>query len=310
MIVTVTPSPAIDWTVACDGVQIGAVNRAETAAREPSGKGINVALALHRAGIDTLAIVPLGGPTGELFRTLIEHEGVALRDIVIDADCRQNVTLREASGVDTKINFPGAVLTVEEQRALTQSVADSLSPGDLLVVAGSLPPGMPAEFFGELVTLGHESQARVILDTSGPALSAALEAEPDLVTPNREELAEALGSDVRTLADVERGAEQMRDRGARAVLTSLGAHGAYYQDSSSRVYGYVSGVQPVNSVGAGDALLAGMIAEDTDPEVSLTRALLWGSAAVESPTTLFLVDSDASHQVHVTSVIEPSLSLQ
>lgn len=309
MIVTVTPAPAIDWTVACQNFQLGAVNRVETVAREPSGKGVNVSLALTRAGIASLAIVPLGGATGELFLTLARDEDLPVDVVAIDADCRQNITVRESSGADTKINFPGAPMSATKWHELTTTVQRVLTSGDVLVLAGSLPAGVSDDAFREFVTLGHQAGAQVVVDSSGPALTAALDAKPHLVTPNHHELAEEVGMAISTLADVERGCELVRERGAGAVLTSLGAHGAYYQDDDHRLYGYVSGVTPVNSVGAGDALLAGMIAQPTSPALSLARALEWGSSAVESATTLFHVESLPADRIHVSPHFDPSLTL-
>lgn len=309
VIVTVTPAPAIDWTVACEDFRLQAVNRAETVAREPSGKGVNVTIALTRAGIKSVAIVPLGGPSGDLFRASAREENLALEVIATDSDCRQNITVRESSGADTKINFPGAPMSPPEWQALTETLRRVLTPGDVLVLAGSLPTGVSDDAYRELVALGHDLRAQVAVDTSGPALTAALSAGPDLVTPNHHELADELGMAMSSLADVERGCEVLRERGARAVLTSLGARGAYYQDQDHRLYGYITGVTPTNSVGAGDALLAGMIAEPTPPALSLARALEWGSSAVESPTTLFDLQSRPTEQIHVSSHYDQALTL-
>ena len=309
MIVTVTPAPAVDWTVALGTVSLGAVNRGHTVAREASGKGVNVSIALQRNKVSSKAIVPLGGPTGDLFRALASAEQLDLVEVAIAAECRQNVTLREDSGQDTKVNLPGASMTSAEVDAMLGAVEHALQPGDLLVIAGSLPEGVPVSTFPRLIELGHRLGAKVAVDTSGEALSASLEQQPDFVKPNHHELGEELGREMATLGDVVAGCQALIDRGVGAVLASLGGHGAYYHDATTRLYGFVEGVTPVNSVGAGDGLLAGFIAHDSTPAESLARALAWGASAVQSPTTLFHVDREIGKRVSVTDQFDPLLAL-
>jgi 1-phosphofructokinase len=309
VIVTVTPAPAIDWTVAVDNLEVGGVNRGQTIAREPSGKGVNVTVALNRSGVDSLAVVPVGGSTGDLFRTLAADEGFSLHAVDIDADLRINVTVRDDSGRDTKVNLPGAAMTSDEVEAMVAAVQRTLSGAHTLVIAGSVPEGVSNSLYPRLVQLGNEAGVRVALDTSGPAFTEGLAAQPTLIKPNHHELGDEVGRRMVTLGDVVEACQELRSRGIPQVLASLGASGAYYQDDNHSLYGFVTGVKPVNSVGAGDALLAGFIADPTDQRASLERALVWGASAVQSPTTFFTVDHDLFAGVTVSEDFDPQRPL-
>lgn len=200
-------------------------------------------------------------------------------------------------------------MTSAEVDAMLGAVEHHLQQGDMLVIAGSLPEGVPVSTFPRLIELGHRLGAKVAVDTSGEAFSASLEQQPDFVKPNHHELGEELGREMATLGDVVAGCQALIDRGVGAVLASLGGHGAYYHDATTRLYGFVEGVTPVNSVGAGDGLLAGFIAHDSTPEEALARALAWGASAVQSPTTLFHVDREIGKRVSVTDQFDPLLAL-
>lgn len=310
MIVTVTPAPAIDWTVAVGTMDLGGVNRGETIAREPSGKGVNVTVALNRAGVPSVAVVPVGGASGDLFKSLSTDEGFALHVVDISADLRINVTVREDSGRDTKVNLPGASMANDEVEQMVLAVNGLLGRAHTLVIAGSVPEGVPNSLYPRLVAMGKEAGVRVVLDTSGPAFTEGLAAQPTLIKPNHHELGDEVGQPLRTLGDVVEACREIRERGIPQVLASLGASGAYYQDDEHSLYGYVTGVTPVNSVGAGDGLLAGFIADPTDQRAALERALAWGASAVQSPTTFFTVDQSLFGGVFVTDNVDPRRPLQ
>jgi 1-phosphofructokinase len=150
------------------------------------------------------------------------------------------------------------------------------------VLSGSLPPGAPDDFYARIVRDLHDSPARVVVDSSGPALVAALADGPDLIKPNQEELAEAAGRDVRTLRDAVDAAEELRRRGAAVVLVSLGANGALLVDGNGVLHGEAPAV-PRSTVGAGDAFLAGFLAGGGAGAQGLTEALAFGAAATSLP---------------------------
>lgn len=283
MIVTLTLNPSVDRTVEVDTLARGAVTRALGGRVDPGGKGINVSRALASHGLPTRAVVTLGGAEGEHLVTLLRDTGIEIVPVRIRGAIRSNITIVEPDGTTTKINEPGAELSTEELNAVFDSVLQTVESADWLVASGSLPPGTPAGVYADLVRSLSDSDTRVAIDTSGPALEAVLAAGPTLVKPNRDELAEATGVRLVTIADVVEAAFRLRDRGARAVLASLGADGAVLVDDDGAIHGRTPVVSPLSSVGAGDAMLAGFLAGAGAGETALTQGLAWGAAAVLQP---------------------------
>ena len=172
-----------------------------------------------------------------------------------------------------------------------------------VAACGSLPPGVPVEFYADLCRRCADQGVKVAVDTSGPALLAAVEARPALIKPNRDELAAAVGSKIETVQDVVDAAQALRSWGARAVLASLGADGAVLVTDAGAIAGEAQVAAPRSSVGAGDALLAGFLAAGaagTDDEASaLAEALAWASAAVSLPGSRMPGPADIRHDLAV-----------
>jgi 1-phosphofructokinase len=143
------------------------------------------------------------------------------------------------------------------------------------------------DYYGRLVESGHHVGAKVVIDTSGPAFVKALEAAPDLIKPNSDELAEAVGGTIATFGDVVDAAQELRARGAKSVLVSLGADGALLVTASRVVHGIAPVDRVVSTVGAGDAMLAGYLSATAETDDALGTALAWGAAAVQHHGTLF-----------------------
>jgi 1-phosphofructokinase len=286
MIVTVTPNPSVDRTVFVDDVVLGSVNRSQRSRSEPSGKGVNVALALHAHDVGVRAIVTAGGAAGGQLREMLCAAGLDTVIVPISGDIRSNISLTQPNGVVTKINEAGPRLTTEETDELLAAVTAQVGGADWLVCAGSLPAGLPADWYGELVELGHRSGVPIAIDTSGDALAETLSAEPDLVKPNVHELAELTGRVPRTFGEVIDAAQEVRRRGARTVLASLGGDGAILVDADGAVWGHAPVDRVISTVGAGDAMLAGYLSRPHCPSEALATALQWGAAAVQNEGTL------------------------
>ncbi|MCU1406677.1 MAG: pfkB [Glaciihabitans sp.] len=292
MIVTVTPSPAIDWTITVDSFELGGVNRSTQSVREPSGKGVNVSIALHRGDVATLAIVPAGGDTGRFLASTLAGYGVPVSIIDSGVDVRTNITLVAPGQPGTKINEPGAALSADTVWEIQAAILATEGVATAVLVCGSLPPGVPTTFHRDVVVQANRMGAFSVVDASGEALSAALEARPGLVKPNVHELAELTGRDIATLGDVVDAAEAVRALGAGAVLASLGADGVVFVDDDGPLFAVARDIPVVNAVGAGDALLAGYLsglAGTADRIERLADAVLWASSAVAHPSTLFTV---------------------
>ena len=283
MIVTLTLNPSVDRTVEVETLERGEVMRALRVQVDPGGKGINVSRALAAHGLPTRAVVTVGGAEGEHLVTLLRETGIEIVPVPIKGAIRSNITVAEPDGTTTKFNEPGAQLSVEELAAVFDAVKGAVDSADWLVASGSLPAGTPAGFYADLVTRLAGSGTKVAVDTSGPALEAVLAAGPSLVKPNRDELAEATGKRLGTIADVVEAASRLRHLGAGAVLASLGADGAVLVDDQGATHGRTPAVPPLSSVGAGDAMLAGFLAGGGKGTDALVEALAWGAAAVLQP---------------------------
>lgn len=283
MIVTLTLNPSVDRTVEVETLARGEVMRALGVRVDPGGKGINVSRALAAHGIPTRAVVTIGGAEGEHLVTLLRDTGIEIVRVPIQGAIRSNITVVEPDGTTTKFNEPGAELNGAELNAVFEAVERAIASADWLVLSGSLPPGAPVGAYADLVRAVAGTGTRVAVDTSGPALEAALAAGPTLVKPNRDELAEVTGVRLVTIADVVEAASRLRDRGAGVVLASLGADGAVLVDEDGAIHGQTPLVSPLSSVGAGDAMLAGYLAGGGAGARALTTGLAWGAAAVLQP---------------------------
>lgn len=283
MIVTVTLNPSLDRTIEVDRLVRGALVRGTSTRLDAGGKGVNVSRALAQHEVKTRAVLPLGGPDGTRLLDLLGADGIDVVAVHVHAATRSNVSVVEPDGTVTKVNEPGGTLTADELEALEHAVLAATVGAGWVVLCGSLPPGAPEDVYARLCTALHAIGTRVAVDTSGAALSAALPAHPALVKPNREELAESVGRELRTIGDVVDAAQVLRARGADAVLASLGVDGALLVDSDGVTRGVSTVAAPRSSVGAGDAMLAGFLAAGGSGPGALAAALAWGAAAVSLP---------------------------
>jgi 1-phosphofructokinase len=311
MIVTVTPNPAVDRTLAVERLTHGAVLRARTSGSEPSGKGVNVALALRAHGYASRAVLPLGGAEGARLESMLRATELDFVAVPIHGEVRSNVNIVEPDGTVTKVNEPGPELSAGELRALLEASVHAAAGADWLVACGSLPAGAPATFYADLVAAGSGASARIAVDSSGPPLAAALKARPDLIKPNAHELAEAAGRAVNTLGDALAAARRLQELGAKAVLASLGPDGAILVEGEGAVHGEAFVPDPRNTVGAGDALLAGFLAGGATGPEALREALVWSAAAVRQPGTLLRADAAGSAvEVRLHDRLDPGRRLR
>ncbi|WP_028932759.1 1-phosphofructokinase [Pseudonocardia spinosispora] len=287
MIVTLTPNPSVDRTIFVDALPPGTVVRATESFSEPSGKGVNVSLALHAHGTPTVAVLPLGGAVGAQLAGMLDGRGLPYRPVPVTGEVRANISLVQPDGTVTKINEGGPTLSGAEADRLASTALDAAAGARWLVACGSLPPGVSPDFYARLVGSAREQGLLVAVDTSGASLRAVLTAGPDLVKPNLDELAEVTGRTLRSFADVLAAATEVRDLGAAAVLASLGPDGALLLDGNGPLWGEAPSVPIVSTVGAGDAMLAGFLAAGGHGEKALAGGLAWASAAVQHHGTLF-----------------------
>lgn len=285
MIVTVTPNPSVDRTLEVDEVKPGVVVRARSARIDAGGKGVNVARALVANGHRALAVLPLGGGDGELLSGLIAEAGIPCRAVPTAATTRSNITLSQPDGTVTKINAPGQPLSGTELDALVDTTEAALSGATWLVGCGSLPDGAPVDLYATLSHRAHAAGVAVAIDTSGAPLEAALAAGPDVLKPNLVELVQLVGRPLPTVDDVVAAAEEVRQRGPRTLVVSLGARGAVLVGDGEPLLAVPPTVAARSDVGAGDTLLAGFLASGGAGAQSLRTGVAWAAAAVALPGT-------------------------
>lgn len=297
MIVTLTPNPGIDRTYALDALIPGEVHRASDDWIEAGGKGINVARVLRAHEVDVRAVLPIGGPTGASVLDLLREDDVPVEAVPVAGDLRCNVTLTVPGGTVTKVNAAGPRLAGLELEALAARTVQTVAAAAgthggtdeqvWLVGCGSLGPGAPDDLFADIVArIRAEGQDRVrfAIDTSGPALRAAVAAAPDVIKPNLTELEELCAAPLPTLGAVAEGAAALLAEGVDAVLVSLGSDGAMLVTGTDVLHAESPVPVVRTTVGAGDALLAGYLSHvAAGPADALRHAVAFGAAAVQRP---------------------------
>jgi 1-phosphofructokinase len=295
MILTLTPNPSTDRTVALAGVlERGAVLRAESVTSQSGGKGVNISRAALAAGVPTIAVVP--AQQDDPFVVELLRDGIDCRPERPAGAVRVNLTLTEPDGTTTKVNTPGAVVTREDLDRLASAVEERASQATWVVLAGSLPPGAPDGWYAELVGALTGADAKVAVDTSGAplvALASGLEQHaPDLMKPNGEELASLTGGDPEAIeADptaAAAAAAVLVSRGVGSVLATLGGSGAVLVTADGAWHATPPPTTVVSTVGAGDSSLFGYLLGDirgAEPAERLRLAVAYGSAAAGLPGT-------------------------
>lgn len=284
MMYTVTLNPAVDFIITGADLIPGTVNRAEKGRFTYGGKGINQAAVLRRLDVAVCALGLAGGWAGQKLLDLLQAECIPHRFFRIAEDTRVNIKLRGTN--DTEINLPGPAVSRRELDDFVSGLPD-LYPGDILSLAGSLPPGVDPSFYGEILAK-IPAGVFTVLDTSGPPLKNALAFSPYLIKPNADEAADITGIDPAVPDFSEKAARTLQKMGARNVLLSLGAHGAVLADETGGFYTQAAPTIAVKgTTGAGDSLLAGFLAAKGGGYANknaLTFAVAAGSAAAGTGT--------------------------
>jgi 1-phosphofructokinase family hexose kinase len=297
VIVTVTPNVALDVTYDVHELVPHASHRVAAVRAMAGGKGINVASVLTGLGHRATAVGMVGGATGELVRHDVAARGIPHLLVGANHETRRTVTVVSlADGEATAFNEPGPAVRAQEWSELLEAVRRLLGeqPGPgVLVGSGSVPVGFPDDGYAQLVSLATRAGWQTVVDTSGPALLGAVAGVPDLVKPNARELAEVTGTD-----DPVTGAKTLQDKGARAVLVSLGPEGMVLVGADGQVVRAALGSGlPGNPTGAGDAAVAavahGLQAGLASREL-LRDAVAWSAAAVLQPVAGVVDETDVA----------------
>jgi 1-phosphofructokinase len=258
-VVTVTPNPALDWTLTVPRLSVGAANRADGVATRPGGKGVNVAVALTAWGRPVAATGFLGRANAAGFETFFADRGIVDHFVRVDGETRIVLRIVDTRrGETTRIDLPGVVPTGADIDALFAGI-DALA-ADWFVLAGSLPAGAPPTLYAALIAQLRARGCRVLLDSSGDALHAGVGAHPDIVKPNVAELETLVGVRLSSVDAIVDAGRTLVEGGIELVVISLGADGALFIDTDGALLALPPALGRVATVGAGDAMVAGIVA--------------------------------------------------
>ena len=284
MIYTITFNPAVDLVIQVPNCQIGTLNRSKGEEYVAGGKGINMSVILKQFGIDNIATGFLGGFSGKYIKDFLENEGINPRFIDVEGTTRINVKVK--GEVETEINAAGPTVGKEKFQQLMNYFKDVLKEGDIVFLAGNAAPGLDETSYVEVAKLCHARGVKLVLDTTKDSLLVCLPYQPFIIKPNHHELEELFGVKIETPEEMIAYAFKLQEKGARNVLISCGGEGAFLVSETGQV---LTSNTPkgtlINSVGAGDSMLAGFMAkyiETSDFEESLKQGAASGSATAFS----------------------------
>lgn len=288
-ILTLTLNPAVDLSTSVEHVEAQTKLRCKPARRDPGGGGVNVARVLKRFGIDAIAVYPTGSSTGELLARGMLHENIRSVAIPIAGETREDFTVTETRTNDQfRFVMPGPQLSQNEWLACLNAVEEH-GRQDFIVASGSLPPGVPPDFYARVARTAKKMGAKVVLDTSHAALIEALKEGVWLIKPNLRELLELNGSALNDEASRLAAARGLIKRaGAEIVALSLAEEGALLVTRDEAFRAHAPAIKPVSTVGAGDSFLGCLVwrlALGNDLADAMRYGVAAGTAALLSPGT-------------------------
>jgi 6-phosphofructokinase 2 len=289
-IVALTLNPSIDISTSVERLVPLAKLRCATPRVYPGGGGVNVARVAVRLGADVKLIYPVGGATGQLLRRLIEAEAIPNLAVELFDETREDFTVQErATGAEYRFVLPGPQLAEAEWRKCLNAIEAIKTQAAFVVASGSLPPGVPADFYASVVRTAKSGGARAVLDTSGEALTAALAEGVFLVKPNLREFQEALSLASENIPDlIAASREMIRSGKTEIVALTLGEEGSLLITRNAAWRAIAPEVKSVSAVGAGDSFLGAVVAtlaRDGSLEEALAQGVAAGTAAVLTPGT-------------------------
>jgi len=289
-IVTLTMNPSVDVNSSVGHVIPDRKLRCKPSSYEPGGGGINVSRAIRRLGGNSSALYPAGGPFGQMLQNLLDQEGISHYPISIEESTRESFTiLEESSGRQFRFGMPGPALgETEWKRCLGTLVAVDLKP-NYVVASGSLPPGVPEDFYAQLAQIASGFGARLIVDTSGEPLRLASQAGVYLLKPNMNEIQSLVGREIQDELELEETARGIVEKGhSEVIVLSLGAAGALMVSKDGCEHVRAPTVPIKSRVGAGDSMVAGIVlslAKGKSLGDAVRFGVAAGAAAVMTPGT-------------------------
>lgn len=296
MILTVTMNPCIDKTIYLDRLETGSYNRVKSTRIDVSGKGLNVSTVLNRLGEDTLCMGLNFKNNGTLLEQTVNSRGLKHHFVYADGSVRTNIKLFEQSThTMTEINEAGPCVSSSVIDRLVDEIDARLEHTHILVLSGSIPPGVPADIYQRLIRMAHKKEVKTVLDTAGEPFVLGLREKPFLIKPNSLEFEQAFRQELKNGKGPLEIARSLVDRGISYLCISMGADGALLLD---REHAYRAKALPVEAkglTGAGDSMVAGMcyaLRKHLGTEDMLRYAMACSAGSVRQEGTLLARESD------------------
>lgn len=271
-------NPAIDRTITVDRLVFEDRAYIQSSRDSAGGRGINASCVIHSFGGDTLAIAPAGGESGPRFEELVGSFGYPVKLVPIRNSVRTNLTITDSHGLAVKLNEAGPPIAKSELAKLEKVVWNRMDDAQWLMLCGSLPPGVPSNFYAQLISSARKKEVKTLLDTDGAPLREGIEAKPTVVTPNQIEAERLLNAALLTRRQSLEAAERIQKMGAESVILSLGSRGAIGAFCGRMIEAVPPRVDALCPIGAGDAMAAAFVwaMEEKD---DYKNAVRWGVAA-------------------------------
>ncbi len=278
MIVTLTINPAVDRTVSVDKLvfedRAYILDRTEAA----GGRGINASHVIHAFGGKTLALLTSGGAAGGRIQKMLEGQGFAFEVVRVKEESRSNVTISDKQGLTIKLNEIGKPIEKRELKEVHDLVEARLAKAQWLMICGSVPPGVPPQFYSEIIHLAQRRGVKTLVDTDGEALLHSLDAKPTVITPNQHEAERLLGRALITRGQFLEALDRIQKMGPESVLLSLGSRGAVASNTEGTFEILPPHIDALCPIGAGDAMAAAFT-WSMDKKKSFAESVRWGVAA-------------------------------
>jgi 6-phosphofructokinase 2 len=284
MIATVTLNPSLDKTVTVEELVVDEANRWTSLRRDPGGKGINVSRVIHELGGETIAYGFIGGFDGEALKHLLRQHGVPFDFTPIKGEIRSNFIITDSkTRRQTRIDAPGPNISRDELRKLIDKITRIKSKPDFLVLAGSVPPGVPADIYRQLIEKAKESGIKTVLDSDNKWLKEGIKAKPNVIKPNVHEAEELLEVQLRDELAIIEAVKALVSKGIEVAAISRGKDGIIVATKEKVLKVTSPQVEVRSTVGAGDSTIAGLVLKLSQGH-GIEEASQWAAAAGTAAT--------------------------
>ena len=306
MILTVTLNPAIDRTIEIENLEVDKVNRTLVVRKDIGGKGINVSKTILAMGGDSLATIIIGGPNGEFILKEANQLGLKTKVIRNNGNTRENIKIVDTlNKTYTDINEPGPEAESFIEKEMLDFIENTMGKEDLLVLSGSSLKGLSDDIFNKMVKKANQIGTYTILDVDGEKLKKVIESKPSLIKPNIHELEDLFGTQIATTEAVISYSKKLIEKGIQTVVVSMGEKGILWIDKESAYFGEALKVDVKSTVGAGDAIVAGIakcLSEKKSIEETMKIAIAAASCVISTEGSKTGDMEKLSHYISKVSV--------